>query len=333
MKTNLIILLLAAILSLGIISCTKEEDKVSNVKKIENTAIIKDDLGHDVIIPENPQRILALNSASMEALFNLGITPIGKIENYKIRPEGIALPSVGLPSAINIEAVCSLKPDLILAHSRFHSAIISELEQSGAAVYCFNPEKIDATLTMYIARLIGKEDAAKAYDEAYIALCRSLAKKVHEAKDFKTGIIVQEGDTVKAAQSASGFGALLTNLEIKNIVPDGLPDSSNASFVSFDMEAITAENPDIIFIIPASGDGQGKGKGQGAGKGKGKKKGNNEESTLKKYMKNPAWSSLDAAKNGTLIVLPASVNPNRSTQSDMIQTTADCILKALKNKQ
>lgn len=323
-KTNLLIFITLLCL-IFLFGCKKgkAEEKSVEAEPKETRLTVQDDLGRTVVMPKNPQRILALNSASMEALFSLGITPVGKVENYKIRPEGINLPSVGMPAEINLEACASLMPDLIFAHSRFHSAIINELEQTGATVYCFNPDKINGTLTMYIAKLIGKEDAAKAYDEAYNSLCKKLAESIHAAGDIRTGIIVQAGDTIKAAQSASGYGAVLVNLGIKNIVPAGLPNSSNASFVDFDMETITTENPDIILIVSFGGEGNGNG-GQ-----KGQKKTKNEKN---KYFSDPAWVSLDAAKNNMLIILPDSVNPNKSTQTDMIQTAADCILEALQKR-
>ncbi|MCR5288815.1 MAG: ABC transporter substrate-binding protein [Treponema sp.] len=310
MKKSVVLVGIVSIFLSLLQGCNKEDQSNSLAKPTETVSGVKDDLGRNVVIPQNPQRILALNSASMEALFNLGITPVGKIENYKIRKEGMSLPSVGMPAEINIEAVCNLGPDLIFAHSRFHSGMIEELEQSGAVVYCFNPDNIEGTLTMYIGRLIGKEAIAKEYDDTYVALCQGLSKSVHQVRNIQTGIIVQAGDTVKAAQTASGYGALLVNLGIKNIVPEGLPNSSNASFVDFDMETITTENPDIILIVSAGGKGNTSGKN--------------------KYLKDPAWADLDATKNGALIILPDSVNPNKATQSDMIQTTADCIIAALK---
>ena len=84
---------------------------------------VKDDLGREVTIPENPQRVLALTSAAMQAVVNSGAMPVGKVEDYRISEKGMALPSVGRADSINIEAVYALKPDLIVASSRFHAAL------------------------------------------------------------------------------------------------------------------------------------------------------------------------------------------------------------------
>ena len=73
----------------------------------------------------------------------------------------MALPSVGKTSAINIEAVYALNPDLIIASSRFHSALKEALERSGAAVYFFDPDKVGeisvVDLNIYLGKLLDRE--------------------------------------------------------------------------------------------------------------------------------------------------------------------------------
>lgn len=318
-----------------------EENKVFETasaideKKTEQGHEVTDSLGRTVMIPASPERILALNSKSMEALFNLEITPVGKIEGYKIREEGVALPSVGTPAEVNIEKVCQLEPDLIFAQSRFHSGMIEELELSGAAVYCFDPNNIDTSLTMYLGKVLGKEEEAVKYNAEFEKLCTQLREEVQGAEEIRTGIIIQNGDTIKAAQTASGYGALLKWLGIDNIVPDDLPNASKASFIDFDLETIILKDPDLILVVSVGGGhGAGKGNGKGGGKGGGQgavQKGNSE--TLKKYLEDPQWSGMRAVQNGRLIILPGSVNNNNSTESDMIITTAECILKAIQNQQ
>lgn len=298
------------------ISVDKEEQGKENE--------VTDSLGRTVVIPNNPKRILALNSAAMEALFDLGITPVGKVESYKIREEGIALPSVGTPSEVNVEAVCQLEPDLIFAHSRFHSGHIEELEMSGAVVYCFNPDDIDSTLTMHLGKVLGKEEAARKYDAEYEQLCARLREEVQSAEVIRTGIIIQNSDTIKAAQTASGYGALLKGLGIKNIVPDDLPNASKSSFLDFDLETIIEADPDLILVVSVTGGGQGAGKGIGQGGPQ------DTDAIMEKYTEDPQWAGMKAVQNGRLIVLPGSVNPNKSGPSDRIRITAETILKAIR---
>lgn len=273
---------------------------------------VTDELGREVTIPENPEKILALTSAVMESLFNNGITPVGKVDEYKARQEGIDLPSVGATQSPNIEAIYSLEPDLIIASSRFHSAIEEELEQTGAVVYFFDPDKVGdvplVELNTYIGDLLGTEDIAQTYVDSVYELADGLKAQLADA-NVKTGVFIQDGDTVTAAQTASSFGSMFTLLGIENIVPDDLTGSGKSSFVAFDIETILASNPDIVLIVTTSKDAD-------------------NQQILQKYLSDAQWSSLDAAQNNRIVILPFAANPNRSTAEKMLQLTAETILSA-----
>lgn len=323
-------LLLVMLLALGLTACggsnsgqssnsgeaTPASATPSSEESAGTTNTVTDELGREVTIPEDPQKVLALTSAVMQALYNIGVEPVGKVEEYKVTEEGSALPSVGKTQEINIEAVYALNPDLIIASSRFHAALKEELEQSGAVVYYFDPDKVGeiplVELTPYIGKLLGKEDVADEYVQSVHAMADELKERISTETGIKTGIVIQDGDTVTAAQSASSYGSMLSLLGIENIVPDDLPNAKKASFVSFDVETIIASNPDVIYIMTASKDAE------------------NNKAILKKYKNDPQWSSLDAVKNNRLLILPFSVNPNRSTPEDMVKATAEAILKSTK---
>lgn len=276
------------------------------------TNTVTDELGREVAIPENPEKILALTSSVMEGLFNNGLTLIGKVDEYKVRQEGIDLPSVGATSSVNIEAIYALEPDLIIASSRFHSAIKEELERSGAVIYFFDPDKVGEVpvvdMAVYLGKLLRTENTAQAYVASINELAEGLKAQI-AAADIKTGVFIQDGDTITAAQSASGYGSMFTLLGIENIVPDDLPGSSKSSWVAFDIETILANNPDIVIIQTSSKDAD-------------------NEQILQKYLNDAQWSSLDAAQNGRIVILPFAVNPNRSTAEKMLQMTAKTILSA-----
>lgn len=337
MKLSKIAFLMAAvmILSLGLIGCSQNTPVEATVSSSSTSAsstptsvapsseqpkesnnTVTDELGREVTIPENPEKILALTSTTMQALFNIGITPVGKVEEYKVSEEGKALPSVGMTNNINIESIYALKPDLIIASSRFHAALKEELEKSGAVVYYFDPDKVGdiplIEVTPYIGKLVGKEDIGAKYQQAVYDTANKLKQKISDATGIKTGIIIQDGDSIVAAQSASGYGSMLSLLGIENIVPDDLPNAKKASFVPFDIETILAKNPDLVFIVTSSKDAD------------------SNKAILQKYKNDPQWATLNAVKNNRLLILPFSVNPNRSTPENMVKATAEAILKSSK---
>ncbi|MEG6521410.1 ABC transporter substrate-binding protein [Desulfotomaculum sp. 1211_IL3151] len=283
----------------------------------EQTAkTVVDDLGRSVVIPSKPQRVLALNSARMEDLFNLGITPVGKVDEYKIRQEGIDLPSAGSVSNINLETIYQLKPDLIIAHSRHHGIIVEALEETGCPVYYFDPvvdkDASEDDVIMFLADLLGKKRESENYLNHINSFAKEYKEKIAAQTDIKTAVIIMDGDTITAAQTASGFGTVLTVLGLANIVPEGLPGSSTSTFVAFDIETILDKNPDVVLVMAAS---------------------NNKEDNqrlLDKYLNDSKWASLDAVRENKLTILPFKANPNRATREQMIQLTAEAILSAAK---
>ncbi len=319
MKWNKKVVVVAVVLALaiGLIGCNSNSQVQSTNQsadqpaEIENT--VTDELGREVTIPENPEKVLALTSAVMQSLFNIDITPVGKVDEYKVTEEGMGLPSVGSASSVNIESVYALQPDLIIASSRFHSGLEEELEKTGAVVYYFDPDKVGdipvVEVTAYIGKLLGKEDVAEQYVQSVFTVADELKEKIASETDIKTGIVIQEGDTIVAAQNASSYGSMLKLLGIDNIVPDNLPNAKKSSFVPFDVETILASNPDLVFIMTSSKDAE------------------KNKAILKKFKSDSQWAALDAVKKNRLLILPFSVNPNRSTPEKMVKATAEAVLK------
>lgn len=272
--------------------------------------VVIDELGREVVIPENPEKILGLTSAVIESLFDLGITPVGKVEEYKIREEGIALPSVGNVQDLNMEALYALEPDLIIASSRFHANIEEELVGSGAVLYYFDPSKVGdipiVELRQYLSNLLGKEVEGEAFVEALFNKSEELKIQTENA-GIETGVVMKMGKSVMCAQSASSFGSMLNLLGIDNIVPDDLPNASKSSFVKYDAEKIVTDNPDVIILVAASQD-------QAAN-----------DKMLEEFTSDEKWAALDAVKNNMVFVAPFPAHPNKSGPGKMLDLYASIL--------
>lgn len=275
----------------------------------EGKAVI-DELRREVVIPENPERILGLTSAVIESLFDLGLSPVGKVEEYKIREEGMALPSVGLQQDLNMEAIYDLEPDLIIASSRFHAGIEEELVGSGAVVYFFDPAQVGdipvVELRQYLGSLLGREAEGEAFVSALFAKSDELKAKT-EAAGIETGVVMKMGETVLCAQSASSFGSMLKLLGIENIVTDDLPNASKASFVKYDAEKIVTDNPDVVILLAVSNE----------------QEANNQ--MLEEFKADEKWASMDAVQNDMVFVAPFSAIPHKSGPEKMLQLFASIL--------
>jgi len=293
-----------------------EVPKSSEESKELEARILTDELGREVKMPENPERILALTSATMTAVYNLDLNLVGKVDEYKITEEGQNLPSVGKAQSVNVEAIYALKPDLIIASSRFHAALVEELEGTGAAVYFFDPDTAGeipvVEVTSYIGDILNMTDKGDAYVKETLASAADIAAQIHEKFHIQTGVMLQIGESVMAAQSATSYGSMLTLMDIDNIVPDDLPNAKKSSFVAYDIEQIVTNNPDVIYLVAQTKD-------QEANK-----------QMLQDFMKDEKWSELDAVKNKMVVVLPFKANANRAVPIDMLQLAADALLNKSK---
>lgn len=85
-------------------------------------------------VPDNPQRIVVLTNEGTEALLAVGITPVGAVRSWLGDPwyEHIAgemadVTVVGEESAVNLEAIAALQPDLILGNKTRQEKIYEQL--------------------------------------------------------------------------------------------------------------------------------------------------------------------------------------------------------------
>lgn len=96
-------------------------------------------------VPEHPQRIVVLSVEATETLLALGIKPIGAVRSETaapsdtwfahIRDEMEGTPVVGQETQINLEAVASLQPDLIIGIKARQEALYPQLSAIAPTVF------------------------------------------------------------------------------------------------------------------------------------------------------------------------------------------------------
>lgn len=85
-------------------------------------------------VPDSPQRIVVLTNEGTEALLEIGVTPVGAVRSWlgdpwydHIASEMADVTVVGEESAINLEAIAALEPDLILGNKTRQEKIYDQL--------------------------------------------------------------------------------------------------------------------------------------------------------------------------------------------------------------
>lgn len=328
MKLNSkIIPLVLCVFLLNVLSgCAGQTDQAQETEDkapAETAIILTDHMGREVKIPDKPQRILALNPFMMENLFVLGVTPVGKIDDYTYREEGVALPSVGMQKNVNLEAIYELNPDLIFAQVTFHGDMLESLEATGACVFYIDSKETEGAafgVLEAMGEVLDKQETVVAYIKKIEALSAEIQEKT-SGSELKTAIILLGGtDSVYAFHPNSFPADIVTKVGLKNVVSPDLPlvskeSSGVGSAVSYDIETIILQDPDVILIRSGSvkGDGSKAAKGEDAQK------------ILEKYYKDPLYKDLRAVKNGNVYLLPGTINPGTISIEEAMQITAEII--------
>ncbi|WP_119069814.1 ABC transporter substrate-binding protein [Rubrobacter indicoceani] len=92
-------------------------------------------------VPENPERVVVLDTGELDSAVSLGVTPVGAVEavagqglpGYLEGTDEIEL--VGTIEEPNLETISTLEPDLILSSSLRHEAIYDQLSQIAPTVF------------------------------------------------------------------------------------------------------------------------------------------------------------------------------------------------------
>ena len=85
-------------------------------------------------VPDHPQRIVVLTNEGTEALLAVGITPVGAVRSWlgdpwygHIAAQMTGVTVVGEESAVNLEAIAALEPDLIVGNKTRQEKIYDQL--------------------------------------------------------------------------------------------------------------------------------------------------------------------------------------------------------------
>ncbi|GGA49782.1 ABC transporter substrate-binding protein [Pelagibacterium lentulum] len=142
-------------------------------------------------VPDNPQRVVVLTNEGTEAVLALGITPVGAVRSWLGDPwydhiaEAMAdVMVLGEESAVNLELLAALEPDLILANMSRQEGIYEQLSAIAPTVVS---ERLRGdwriNFTLYAEALGKSEDGAAVlarYDARIADLSEALGESLEE---------------------------------------------------------------------------------------------------------------------------------------------------------
>lgn len=215
--------------------------------------------------------------------------PADGFQSYGIDKDKVA--SIGDFKAPNLEQIIGLEPDLVIltaartgyAGAANQVALRETLEASGITTAYFEVTTFEDYLAMLktCTEMLGTPERYEQYGASVATQIDNIKQQV--PKDAHPSVIIMttfSGGT-RVSTSDSQTGVMLKELGAHNIV-----DDDKSLLKDFSFENVIAQNPDHIFVIPMGNDPQAA-----------------EKNFLDQTSQNPAWSTLDAVKQGNVHVL------------------------------
>ncbi|HTN61645.1 MAG TPA: iron-siderophore ABC transporter substrate-binding protein [Devosia sp.] len=147
-------------------------------------------------VPDHPQRIVVLTNEGTEALLALGITPVGAVRSWlgdpwydHIAAQMADVTVLGEESAVNLEVLATLEPDLIIGTKIRHEKLYQQLSAIAPTVIS---ERLrgdwKVNMALY-AEAAGKAEEGAAAFAAYDARVAAISAALGDAKAEKISLV------------------------------------------------------------------------------------------------------------------------------------------------
>ena len=246
------------------------------VSAFASAVTVKDAKG-EFTLDKTPSRVVALEYSFVDALAQVGVSPVGVADDNKIdrilpqvREKIAAWQSVGTRSQPSLEVIASLKPDLIIADPSRHTAVFEELKKIAPTVmFDSRHESYQENLetAQKIGDLVGKSSEMKAKINEHNDYIANIAKNLGvQGKKASFGTSREDKFNI---QNDNGYvGSFLTTLGFATTKLN-----SDQAFVEINLEQLVMEKPEYLFIAHYR-----------------------DESIARKWEAEPLWKAIPAVK-------------------------------------
>ena len=274
----------------------------SSQSATEDVVTFQDDLGREVSVAKNPERVVACMGSFADVWQLSGGTLVGAAEesfsDYGLDSGSVA--SVGGFASIDLEKILECRPDFVIMTASTsgkdgaaNQADYAEaLEAAGIPTAYFNVSCFDDYLRMLgtCCEITGRADL---YELNGLQVQRDIEQAIEQysVKDGSTSylLMITYGQGVRAQASSTLAGTVISDLGLHNVV-----DDDRSLLADFSLESAIALDPDYVFCISMGEDAESAARAL-------------EEMTVG----NPAWSELSAVKDGRVVMLDKSLFLNK----------------------
>ncbi len=142
----------------------------------------KDDIGAEICLDQSAERVISLSPGATELLFSAGagkqVKAVSAWSDYP--PEAAELPQVGDSNRLDLEAIVTLKPDLVVAWADGNSATqLAKIEDLGTPVFWLQPRTFEdiASAVDRLAVLTGHENIGSERASGFLSAIAGLRER------------------------------------------------------------------------------------------------------------------------------------------------------------
>lgn len=212
-------------------------------------------------VPESPQRIVVLTNEGTEAVLALGLTPVGAAQSWlgdpwyeHIESAMTDVVNVGKESAVNLELIAALEPDLILGNKQRHEAIYTQLSSIAPTVISERLRGDWRKNFLLYAAALGKQQAGDDLLAEFQTRVTNLRARLGDAINEKLSVVRFLPTQIRIYQLDSFSGFILKELGFDR------PDNQNVDdfAIRTGKESIPDMDADRLFYFTwDTGDGKG----------------------------------------------------------------------------
>jgi iron complex transport system substrate-binding protein len=279
---------LGLMVSFCLAACTV--DRSSQVQSTADCRIVQHSAGK-TCVPRNPQRVVTLDSMSLESAIALGIQPIAAVNvdltSPQLKQKASTILSVGSNGEPNLEKILALKPDLILG-ADYLSSIYREASHIAPTVltkFIHSGEWKDEFA--FVAATLGRSQQAQKVMTDYYQRLKQFRAQVGDRLQTKISIVYLYAEMITVYTTVGFNGSILKDAGLARPVSQNLDleatQQKGLSPIQYKIsnELFDAADGDIIFVIVTPDDPK-------IGK------------TRDRLLSDPLWSKLKAVQQGKI---------------------------------
>lgn len=260
-------------------------------RAIAGQASVTDVIGTTVTVHSIPQRIVSLIPSNTELLFAVGAgSSVVGVTNYcDYPPEAAEVERIGDLTAMSLEKIVALEPDLVLATKGNAKELVYSLKALGVTVFVLDPQSIEEVLDAIetVGTLTGRVEAASALLVSYRQRLAAVSERVGDlSEDERPRVFV--GSPFRDENWTPGpetyTSAVIHRAGGRNVADDLAPRTWSV----YNLEQIISRNPQVL--LSTLGEGQ------------------DPEEVRARYLERAkaldGWRDLDAVRNERVVLIP-----------------------------